>query len=330
MASVIVGVAWAPSMGNPIAWLIALVVCGLAAVALLERWFPFELQWQVRDRDFPADVAHAIVNLAVMHGAVMGFVLLRASVEREGVRWPTEWPYLAQVFLAGLPLDLSLYVMHRLSHRYGVLWRLHSIHHSPRRLYWLNGERRHPIHAALMAGPGLLVLGLLGTPAEVLGGWLAILAMHLAFQHANLDYRLGPRSYLVGVAEVHRWHHRERFKAPQVNFGEFWLVWDHCFRTFYRPDAALGPVGIEGDPVPHSFAEQLAYPFRSTRPARTMSEPCGLACRPSRKRSAGTRRNRRARHRQSRTSCCVAPARMHAPVDNVVLAVVVCAAKVEI
>ncbi len=265
MASVIVGVAWAPSMGNPIAWLIALVVCGLAAVALLERWFPFELQWQVRDRDFPADVAHAIVNLAVMHGAVMGFVLLRASVEREGVRWPTEWPYLAQVFLAGLPLDLSLYVMHRLSHRYGVLWRLHSIHHSPRRLYWLNGERRHPIHAALMAGPGLLVLGLLGTPAEVLGGWLAILAMHLAFQHANLDY-LGPLSYLVGVAEVHRWHHRERFNDAQVNFGEFWLVWDHCFRTFHRPDAALGPVGIEGDPVPHSFAEQLAYPFRSDPP----------------------------------------------------------------
>ncbi|MDR7336176.1 MAG: sterol desaturase family protein [Roseateles sp.] len=263
MALMLLGVAATPERGFAFAWLAALVASGLLVVALLERRFPFESRWQAADLDFPADVAHAVVNLAVMHAAVLGFALMRDLTGYEGLGWPGDWPYLAEVFLAGLPLDLSLYAVHRLSHRHGILWRFHSIHHSSRRLYWLNGERRHPLHAALMASPGLLVLGVLGTPAEVVGGWFAILAVHLAFQHANLDYRLGPFRYLLGVAELHRWHHRERFEDAQVNFGEFWLIWDHVFGTFYQPSAPLGPIGIEGDPVPHGYGQQIVYPFRT-------------------------------------------------------------------
>lgn len=263
MALVVLGVATTPARSYALVWLAGLVAFGLLAVALLERWFPFDARWQAADLDFPADVAHAVVNLVVMHAAVLGFVLLRDLAGYQGLGWPSDWPYLAQVFLAGLPLDLSLYAMHRLSHRHGVLWRFHSIHHSSRRLYWLNGERRHPLHAALMAGPGLLVLGVLGTPAMVVGGWFAILAVHLAFQHANLDYPVGPVRYLLGVAELHRWHHRERFEDAQVNFGEFWLLWDHIFGTFYQPNSPLGPIGIEGDPVPHGYVEQMVYPFKA-------------------------------------------------------------------
>lgn len=240
-----------------------LVAAGLVTVAGLERVFPYNAAWRHADADLPADVAHAIVNLAVMHIAVIAFVWLRTSFGWEGVWWPHDWPYLAQVFLAGAPVDFSLYLIHRLSHRHGFLWRMHSIHHSSRRLYWLNGERRHPLHAALMAGPGLLTLGLLGTPAIVVGGWFAILAVHLAFQHANVDYRLGPLRWILGVAETHRWHHRERFEDAQVNFGEFWLLWDHLFGTVFLPRGPLGAVGIEGDPVPHSYTQQLVYPFRT-------------------------------------------------------------------
>lgn len=267
LSVLIAGVAISPGMASPLAWLVALVAAGLAAVAFLERLLPYDLGWQRRDADFPADIVHAIVNLAVMHASVLVFLWMRDGMGWQGLGWPDDWPYLAQVFAAGVPLDLSLYFMHRLSHRHGLLWRLHSIHHSSRRLYWLNGERRHPLHAAIMAAPGLAALGLLGTPALVVGGWFAILAVHLAFQHANVDYRLGLFKRILGGAELHRWHHRERFEEAQVNFGEFWLIWDRLFGTFHEPAELLGVVGIGGDPVPRGYTSQMTYPFRADEPA---------------------------------------------------------------
>ncbi len=262
IAAVVIAIAFAPGTPIPLLWLSMAAATGVTAVALLERLLPYKQQWQESDADWPADVVHAVVNLAVMHAAVLTLVLLRSAVDWPGLYWPSNWPFVAQVFLAGLSLDVSLYAMHRLSHRYEFLWRLHSIHHSSHRLYWLNGERRHPLHAAMMAGPGLLVLGLLGAPALVVGGWFAILAVHLAFQHANLDYRVGPFRHVLGVAQLHRWHHRQRYEDAQVNFGEFWLVWDRLFGTFLDPKEPLGQIGIEGDPVPHAYADQMAYPFR--------------------------------------------------------------------
>ncbi|WP_454909522.1 sterol desaturase family protein [Variovorax gossypii] len=105
--------------------------------------------------------------------------------------------------------------MHRVSHAVPWLWRLHAPHHSAERLYWLNGDRRHPLHAALMAAPGLTVLFAMGTPSELVAAWLAILVVHLTFQHSNLDYSLGPMRHLIGVAETHRWHHKRDFEDAQ-------------------------------------------------------------------------------------------------------------------
>lgn len=261
LVAVVICVALAPLSPIPWLWLSVPAALGLTVVALLERKFPYKRSWLEGDADGPADVVHAIMNLAVMQVAVVGLSELRGAIDWTGLWWPSHWPFVAQVFLAGIPLDLSLYAVHRFSHRQPFLWRLHSIHHSPHRLYWLNGERRHPLHAAIMAGPGLLVLVLLGAPALVVGGWFAVLAVHLAFQHANLDYDVGPFRHVLGVAQLHRWHHRRRYADAQVNFGEFWLIWDRLFGTFLDARDPLGPLGIEGDPVPTGYSRQIAYPF---------------------------------------------------------------------
>ena len=108
-----------------------------------------------------------------------------------GSWWPDQWPLWAQALAVGAVLDLSLYSVHWLSHRVAWLWRFHAIHHSSERLYWLNGERRHPLHVGMMAAPGLLAVVLMGAPALAVGAWLGLLAVHLAFQHSSLDYRGG-------------------------------------------------------------------------------------------------------------------------------------------
>lgn len=238
-------------------------VGGMLTVAVLERWQPYQREWLSNHGDLAADVVHASVNLGLI--AATAWVLSAGRIDLPSV-WPDAWPLWTQVLLAGAVMDLGLYLMHRASHRFGWLWRLHAPHHSSERLYWLNGERRHPVSALLLAGPGLVCVVALGAPPAIISAWLTLLAVHLAFQHANLDYRLGPLRYVLGVAEIHRWHHKREYEDAQVNFGEFWMIWDHLGRTFHdrRNGVIAGEVGLRDRTFPTSYGAQLRWPFRDT------------------------------------------------------------------
>ena len=249
------------------------VAAALACVALLERRLPFHTEWARDHRDTICDAIHAVVNLAVLL-AVHGVIAALGALWSAGTWWPDQWPLWAQALAVGVVLDLSLYSVHWLSHRVTWLWRFHAIHHSSERLYWLNGERRHPLHAGMMAAPGLLGVVLMGAPALAVGAWLGLLAVHLAFQHSNLDYRVGALRFVIGAAEVHRWHHKREYEDAQVNYGEFWMLWDHLFGTFRLPKHKLGPseVGLKETDFPMDYGSQLVHPFRSQPKAHGASD----------------------------------------------------------
>lgn len=244
----------------PLIPLIALL--GVSIVPLLERLQPYEVEWRHDHADTLTDGIHALVSLTLLFTAIEIVSALRTLLPQP-LLWPDELPLWMDVLLGGAIIDFGMWVMHRLSHQQHWLWRLHAIHHSSQRLYWLNGERRHPLSALILSGPGILLTLLLGVPPLALGIWFSIVAVHLAFQHGNLDYRLGPARWLLGVAENHRWHHKREYEDAQVNFGEVWMIWDLLFGTFHREGKAVraGDVGIHAD-MPDSYLAQLKWPLR--------------------------------------------------------------------
>lgn len=246
------------------AWPASLPIVALAllAVALLERLQPFRRAWLEDHDDSLTDFIHLLVNLSLIQ---FGSLLLGLSGPWFSLElFPRTWPWWAQLLLVALLIDFGLYLMHRASHRFAWLWRLHAPHHSSERLYWVNGERRHPLSALLLAGPGLLLLALLGAPAQLSATWFALLTVHLAFQHANLDYDLGPLRRLLAVAQMHRWHHKRDFEDAQVNFGEFLLIWDRLLGSYHDSAERLGDaaVGLHERDYPRGYLGQLLRPFR--------------------------------------------------------------------
>jgi len=239
----------------------AIAMIGIAAIALLERIQPYETVWNTDHNDTGVDVLHAAFSLTLIFLVVEIVTFSRSLLPVMDI-WPTGSAVWLQVFLAGLIVDFGLWFMHWLSHKNTFLWRLHALHHSSERLYWLNGERRHPLSALLLASPGLLVTIALGAPAEIIGCWFAIIAVHLAFQHANLDYSVGVFRHLLGVAEVHRWHHKREYEDAQVNFGEFWMIWDKLFKTYrcLENGVRAGEVGMKEN-MPLNYAGQILWPF---------------------------------------------------------------------
>ncbi|MDU9399387.1 MULTISPECIES: sterol desaturase family protein [Pseudomonadaceae] len=243
---------------------------GIILVAILERLQPFRKSWLADHQDTLTDMLHMVVNLSVIQFTATFLARLGDLMPDAARTFPTDLPLWAQLFIVAMVLDISLYAMHRFSHYAPWLWRLHEPHHSAERLYWMNGERRHPLHAAIMAGPGLLVLFAMGTPSALVATWFGILTVHLAFQHSNLDYSLGWMRNVIGVAETHRWHHKREFEDAQVNFGEFLLLWDHLFRTFYDGTDKLGDaqVGLQERDYPTRYGAQLVAPFKRMSQSR--------------------------------------------------------------
>jgi sterol desaturase/sphingolipid hydroxylase (fatty acid hydroxylase superfamily) len=240
-------------------------LAAMLCIAGLERVQPYEPQWNLDHAgDTLLDVLHISMNQVLVQSTVAIAFSLRGLLPQHLTLWPSSAPVWAQVLLAGAVIDIGLYAMHRISHQQPFLWRLHMLHHSPERLYWMNGGRRHPLSALILAGPALTLLTLLGATPIAVGTWLAILSVHLCFQHSNLDYSLGPLRHLFCVAENHRWHHKREFEDAQVNFGEVWAIWDHLFRSYH--DARTGPragdVGLIDTVVPTTYLGQMAWPFK--------------------------------------------------------------------
>ena len=240
---------------------------GLLLIAGLERIQPFREAWLEDHQDTATDLLHMLVNLSVIQFTAGVLVELGDAVPASVRLFPNKSPLWLQLLLVIAVLDLSLYAMHRISHRVYWLWRFHMPHHSAERLYWMNGERRHPLHAVLMASPGLVILFASGAPSAVVATWFGVLTVHLAFQHSNLDNRVGWLRHIIGVAEIHRWHHKRDFEDAQVNFGEFLMVWDRIFGTFYDSLGKLGQaeVGLHETDYPKNYLGQLIEPFEHDR-----------------------------------------------------------------
>jgi sterol desaturase/sphingolipid hydroxylase (fatty acid hydroxylase superfamily) len=245
-------------------WLVAppVLVCTAFVVVALERVMPWSVAWQRDHGDRRTDVAHLIGNLVTGHVSIVLYASLLGDDPR-GI-WPAELPFAVQFVLAAIVMDLGLYAVHRASHHIGWLWRLHAIHHSAPRLYWINGQRRHLVHEVVEGTPGILVLGLLGAPALLIACYVGVLAVHLMLQHGNIRYRAGALRFVFAVAELHRWHHQRRYAATQGNYGALLSVWDRLFGTMLADRREAQPdVGMDDEPdLPAHWWGQLAWPFR--------------------------------------------------------------------
>ena len=258
------------------------VVASYVLIAVCEKFFPFEASWSEPKGDRGVDLGHLIVSGGFTLGTLRPFVLAAAVAAAGWLAarlgdslWPGDWPLLAQLVLALVVGEFFMYWTHRLTHTYDGLWRIHALHHSAPRLYYLNAVRFHPIDLALSIFPPLFVLAMLGAQEPLLALFTATTSVHGAFQHANLKLRCGPLNWFFSMAELHRWHHSRLPQEANSNFGQNLIVWDVVFGTRMLPRDRRPPadIGLKDLPTfPMGYLGQLTSPFRWARIKRESAE----------------------------------------------------------
>jgi sterol desaturase/sphingolipid hydroxylase (fatty acid hydroxylase superfamily) len=257
---------WVVANGYSYFWLAPLLAVAYAASFAAEKIAPFFEEWNDHHAhgDTQTNVLHLIAyELSIINGVLL-IPLIVWLFPFQGI-WPTEWPLWGQALLAFIAADIGFMMMHYLSHRIPLLWRLHSVHHGVGRLYGFNGVIRHPLHQSIDMVVANMPLVIMGMPVDVAVLLGFMISVTLIVQHSNVDARLGFLDGHLSIGRVHHLHHVNWGTDGDCNFGLFLTVWDRMLGTFHakppRPITAAD-MGVDELPnFPKSFWEQMILPF---------------------------------------------------------------------
>lgn len=221
---------------------VAPAVASVAFYGLLwavESRRPHRDDWRPSRAEVGADAAF-LASVMAVQGAGMA---VAAPIERRITRTAgvDRLPLPVGVVVAVLAYDLGHSRLHHLGHRWGPAWRIHSVHHSPERLYWFNATRFQGLEMFVDMIWETLAVGALGLSRDQHVAYQTVRGMYGQLQHGNIALRSGPLDHVLSTPDLHRWHHSTVYEEGDTNYGAVTSVWDKVFGTFYRPDDRDGP-----------------------------------------------------------------------------------------
>jgi len=158
------------------------------------------------------------------------------------------WPELPDSYfiygVAVLCYDFLYYWFHRASHRFWVLWNVHSVHHQATRLVPSLGMRSSAFDFAVL----WLILGLMfwvGFSSQMIIFTLAVHGFYQIFLHNEWKINLGSLEWILNTPNHHRLHHAINPEYLDKNFGSILIIWDRIFGTFAEKstEPEIGIVG---------------------------------------------------------------------------------------
>lgn len=265
------------ALGSPI------VFAAIIIIALLERLFPYRKDWNKSHNDVGNDTIHLFLT-QILIGRIMEpiWIFILAGITAYlatnygGSLWPNDANLFLQLALALLITEFGRYWVHRWAHEVPWLWRLHAIHHSPKRLYFLNAARFHPIEKVIFLIPETVPFIIMGTGPACLLMYAIFNSIHGLFQHSNIHVKMGWLNYIFSMTELHRWHHSKKISESNTNYGNNLIVWDIIFGTFFLPKRReVGEIGLLNQDYPEGYIGQVVAPFQGDidKPADYYDKP---------------------------------------------------------
>ena len=259
------------------------VFLGAFLVIAFELLIPHKIDWQPKTSDIITDGLFMLVVQVLLPRGLAFAAAYYALISAESLGWtldlwPDSWHMLLQVSLMVLIADFFRYWLHRLMHESPQLWKFHAVHHSPKKLYWLNVGRFHPIDKALQFLFDALPFIILGVHEDVLALYFVFYSINGFFQHCNIQLQLGPLNYLISGPQLHRWHHSRLSEEANSNYGNNIIVWDLVFGTYFFPKSRqVEELGLLNRDYPLDFLSQMQTPFsgdidRSQLPLQTITD----------------------------------------------------------
>jgi len=255
---------------------LAIFIGVLVLMAILEAVLPKKERTQNRRVRWLTNFYLVVINTLVLRlmGPVTAVLAANYALENN---WGLlnasliPLPYLVEMVLAVILLDLAIYAQHVAFHNVPVFWRFHKVHHADRDIDVTTGVRFHPIEAVLSMIYKSAIILLLGPLALSVVIFEIVLNASAMFNHANI--RL-PRAFdallrlVIVTPDMHRVHHSVIPVETNSNYGFFLPFWDRIFKTYIdqpregHQGMTIGLDEYQSD-SPSKLAWAISIPFRN-------------------------------------------------------------------
>lgn len=241
--------------------ILGFVVLAFGYLSVLERLVPYDRTWHPAGWEWRRDGVYCAMTL-IGGGLARGGILSLGSVV---VPAHARLPLGVEIAAAIGVMSLCSYAYHRLSHHVPWLWKMHGVHHAPRKVNVANNHVHQFLDAALHLVVTHLPVFLLGLSQPAVFAAIVVRVAQSYGTHANIDVELGWLNYLVVSPEQHRLHH-----SPDPHeLGHFAVelpLWDLVFGSFtWKPARAPRRVGLRHPaafPTPRSILVNQLHAFR--------------------------------------------------------------------
>ena len=210
-------------------------------IAMAEYFFPRRPAIRYR---WPTNLALLAIDSVIIRVisaiSLTGFASL-ATQYQLGVLPQLGLSAIAQIALAIVVLDLTLYGQHRLLHSVPMFWKFHAVHHADSEFDVTTGVRFHPLEAVFSLCFKAIAVVVCGAPVIAVLLFEVLLNAASLFGHSNIrlatsvDHAL---RLIIVTPDMHRIHHSVQSAEREHNFGFFASVWDRLFGT-YQTEPAL-------------------------------------------------------------------------------------------
>ncbi|WP_337261386.1 MULTISPECIES: sterol desaturase family protein [unclassified Serratia (in: enterobacteria)] len=247
----------------------------LVVIFILELFIPYHKAWNKYDRQGWNDFFYNITFPAAQIIATLIAILIVEQQAAEGKNnlFDLDLPFILQLIILVLIVDLIWYICHRAFHTIPILWKLHALHHSSAQLHVLNNARVHPFEVFAFFLPIMLVVQFIDVPIKLLNWYFAFQLTVGLLSHSNLAVASGWLSLIFNTPELHHWHHSKIRMEHDSNYGSVSIFWDHLFGTYFNPKdrEASSDIGTGvGSYVPDGWFKQLLIPFTRNQSKRNI------------------------------------------------------------
>ena len=217
-------------------WVVYLVIA-IFLIELLKYLYHGKLSWKLlgdSGTNLLTQAAYLTISYTVfysLYGAIFYTAYDFALFEIE-----TTW---ASVIVCIILADLTYYWGHRFTHRVGMAWATHEVHHSSPNFNMSVAYRFGPLDDAwpILFDVWLVVIGF--DPLVAFFCSLFVL-QYQTFLHTEIVKKLPrPIELVMNTPSHHRVHHGSNREYLDKNFGGMFIVWDRLFGTFAEERAKV-------------------------------------------------------------------------------------------